>query len=126
MPALVRQIAEAGVESPVDTRDTSFYLQGGAEAQRPSRNEPLAPAPLPRDGVDLSRARRLLPAASAADDHARRGDRVLRVSGGIDLSEGESCVTCRSTRTSTFHSRAFLVQRVQRVEAIVWSVGWLG
>jgi hypothetical protein len=24
------------------------------------------------------------------------------------------------------HSRAFLVQRVQRVEAIVWSVGWLG
>jgi KUP system potassium uptake protein len=26
VPALVRQIAEAGVESPVDTRDTSFYL----------------------------------------------------------------------------------------------------
>ena len=26
VPALVRQIAEAGVESPVDARDTSFYL----------------------------------------------------------------------------------------------------
>ena len=26
VPALVRQVAEAGVESPIDTRDTSFYL----------------------------------------------------------------------------------------------------
>ena len=26
MPLLVRQIAEAGVESPVDARDVSFYL----------------------------------------------------------------------------------------------------
>jgi len=26
VPRLVRQVAEAGVESPVDTRDTSFYL----------------------------------------------------------------------------------------------------
>ena len=26
MPGLVRQVAGAGVESPIDTRDTSFYL----------------------------------------------------------------------------------------------------
>ena len=33
VPALVRQIADAGVECPVDARDASFYLQGGADAR---------------------------------------------------------------------------------------------
>ena len=78
VPKLVRQIAKAGVECPVDARHASFYLSRvELTAERPARDEPLAKAPLPGHGADRRRAGRLLQAAARADGHARLRDRVL-------------------------------------------------
>ena len=47
VPGLVRQIAEIGVESPVEARRHLLLpVQGGAEGRRPSGNEPVAQAPV--------------------------------------------------------------------------------
>ena len=49
VPKLVRLIAKAGVECPLEARHASFYLSRvRADRERPARDEHVAQAPLPR------------------------------------------------------------------------------
>ena len=81
VPELVRQIAKAGVECPVDAaRCLLLPLQGGAHAPAtgPGMSQWRKRLFLAH-GADRRRAGRLLQAAARAHDHARLRDRVLRV-----------------------------------------------